>query len=435
MKKQKGSALALLPLIVFVVSYLGMSLILDDFYAVSILVPGLLAAIVALFMNRKIGFEKSLEHFCKGAGNSNIILMCLIFILAGAFAKVASSMGAVESTVNLGLTVLPKGILVAGVFVISGFIAISLGTSMGTIAAIVPIATAIAEKTTLSLPLIVGAVVGGAMFGDNLSIISDTTIAATRTQGCNMRDKFRMNFKVVLPAALISIVLYIILGSGAQISSQAYDYSLIKVVPYLVILISALAGVNVIIVLSGGIGLAAIIGFMTGSMDLRSLFSSISTGISGMSELIIISLIIGGIVELIKVNGGIEFILNAVTSKIKTKMGAEIGIGVLVSIIDIATANNTIAIVTVGPIAKDISDKYDLDPKRVAGILDMFSCVFQGLIPYGAQLLTAASLAGLAPFEIMKYLFYPYLMGVSAVIFITIFSKRKVLKVNKELVS
>lgn len=435
MKKQKGSALALLPLIVFVVSYLGMSLILDDFYAVSILVPGLLAAIVALFMNRKIGFEKSLEYFCKGAGNSNIILMCLIFILAGAFAKVASSMGAVESTVNLGLTVLPKGVLVAGVFVISGFIAISLGTSMGTIAAIVPIATAIAEKTTLSLPLIVGAVVGGAMFGDNLSIISDTTIAATRTQGCNMRDKFRMNFKVVLPAALISIVLYIILGSGAQISSQAYDYSLIKVVPYLAILISALAGVNVIIVLSGGIGLAAIIGFMTGSMDLRSLFSSISTGISGMSELIIISLIIGGIVELIKVNGGIEFILNAVTSKIKTKMGAEIGIGVLVSIIDVATANNTIAIVTVGPIAKDISDKYDLDPKRVAGILDMFSCVFQGLIPYGAQLLTAASLAGLAPFEIMKYLFYPYLMGVSALIFITIFSKRKVLKVNKELVS
>lgn len=435
MKNKKGSALALLPLIVFVVSYLGMSLILDDFYAVSILVPGLLAAIVALFMNRKIGFEKSLEHFCKGAGNSNIILMCLIFILAGAFAKVASSMGAVESTVNLGLTVLPKGVLVAGVFVISGFIAISLGTSMGTIAAIVPIATAIAEKTTLSLPLIVGAVVGGAMFGDNLSIISDTTIAATRTQGCNMRDKFRMNFKVVLPAALISIVLYIILGSGAQISSQAYDYSLIKVVPYLAILISALAGVNVIIVLSGGIGLAAIIGFMTGSMDLRSLFSSISTGISGMSELIIISLIIGGIVELIKVNGGIEFILNAVTSKIKTKMGAEIGIGILVSIIDVATANNTIAIVTVGPIAKDISDKYDLDPKRVAGILDMFSCVFQGLIPYGAQLLTAASLAGLAPFEIMKYLFYPYLMGVSALIFITIFSKRKVLKVNKELVS
>lgn len=435
MKNKKGSALALLPLIVFVVSYLGMSLILDDFYAVSILVPGLLAAIVALFMNRKIGFEKSLEHFCKGAGNSNIILMCLIFILAGAFAKVASSMGAVESTVNLGLTVLPKGVLVAGVFVISGFIAISLGTSMGTIAAIVPIATAIAEKTTLSLPLIVGAVVGGAMFGDNLSIISDTTIAATRTQGCNMRDKFRMNFKVVFPAALISIVLYIILGSGAQISSQAYDYSLIKVVPYLAILISALAGVNVIIVLSGGIGLAAIIGFMTGSMDLRSLFSSISTGISGMSELIIISLIIGGIVELIKVNGGIEFILNAVTSKIKTKMGAEIGIGILVSIIDVATANNTIAIVTVGPIAKDISDKYDLDPKRVAGILDMFSCVFQGLIPYGAQLLTAASLAGLAPFEIMKYLFYPYLMGVSALIFITIFSKRKVLKVNKELVS
>lgn len=430
--KKKGRAIALLPLFIFIVIYLGVSIALDDFYAVSVLVPGLIAALVAIFMNRKQSFNTSLEHFCKGAGNSNIILMCFIFILAGSFAQVAKTMGAVESTVNLGLSILPSGILVAGIFVISAFIAISLGTSMGTIAAIVPIALGISEKAGISLPLIVGAVVGGAMFGDNLSMISDTTIAATKTQGCEMNEKFKTNFKVVLPAAIIAVILYVVLGQGANVAGGNYDYSIIKVIPYIAILVAALLGTNVILVLTGGIGLAAIVGFATKSLTLRTLFDSISTGIGGMSELIIISLIIGGIVEIIKENGGIDFILETISSRIKSKKGAEFGIALLVSLVDIATANNTIAIVTVGPIAKDISDKYELEPRRVAGILDMFSCAFQGMVPYGLQLLTAASLAGLAPFDIMKYLFYPMLMGVSALIFIGFFSHKKAKNTNTE---
>lgn len=431
MKKSKGSALALLPLGVFIVVYLGGAILLDDFYAMSVLVPGLIAALVAIFMNRKRGFNKNLELFCKGAGNSDIILMVFIFILAGVFAEVARAMGAVESTVNLGLTVLPSNILIAGIFVIASFIAISLGTSMGTIAAVAPIAIGVAEKTGMAIPLVLGAVVGGAMFGDNLSMISDTTIAATKTQGCEMRDKFKTNFKVVLPAAIIAIVIYVILGRGAVSTVGTYDFNLIKVIPYIGILIAALLGVNVILVLSGGIILASVIGFATKSLTFGVLIDSISGGISGMSEIIIISLLIGGTVHLIKENGGIDFILNLITKRIKSKTGAELGIGTLVGLVDACTANNTIAIVTVGPIAKNISDEYDLEPSRVAGILDMFSCAMQGIVPYGAQLLSAASLAAISPFEIMKYLFYPYLMGVSALVFIVFFKKVKSSKLNK----
>ncbi|WP_297523078.1 Na+/H+ antiporter NhaC family protein [uncultured Clostridium sp.] len=433
MREKKGKFTGLIPLLVFVTIYLGVSIVLDDFYAVSVLVPGVIASLVAIFINRKRKFDDNLNLFCKGAGNSDIILMCFIFILAGSFAQVAKSMGAVESTVNLGLTILPTGVLVAGIFVISGFIAISLGTSMGTIAAIVPIALGISEKAGISLPLIVGAVVGGAMFGDNLSMISDTTIAATKTQGCAMNEKFKTNFKVVLPAAIIAIILYVVLGQGGEVTSIAYEYNIIKVLPYLAILVAALFGVNVILVLTGGIGLAAIVGFGTGSLTLQSLFDSITAGIGGMSELIIISILLGGIVELVKANGGVDFILETITSRIKTKKGAEFGVGALVSLVDVATANNTIAIVTAGPIAKDISDEYDLEPARVAGILDMFSCAFQGIIPYGAQLLTASSLAGLAPFDIMKYLFYPYLMGISALIFIGFFKHKKATAKTKDI--
>ena len=379
---KKGKFSALLPLIIFVSIYLGTSLVMKDFYSVSVLVPGIIAVLFGIFTNRKRGLEKNIEIFCKGAGNSNIILMCLIFILAGAFAEVAKNMGAVESTVNLGLTILPKNILVAGIFIISSFIAISLGTSMGTIAAIVPIAMGISDKTNIALPLIVGAVVGGAMFGDNLSMISDTTIAATKTQGCEMKDKFKINFKVILPAAILVIVIYTFLGSGANTSVGQYDYNFIKIIPYLGILIAALMGANVIAILSGGIVLAGAIGFFTGSLDLKTFFTSISTGIGGMSELILISIIIGGIVEIIKENGGIDYVLNLVTKRINGKKEAEFGIGLLVSLVDACTANNTIAIVTVGPLAKDISDEYNLDSKRIAGILDMFSCAVQGIIPY-----------------------------------------------------
>lgn len=435
MKKSKGSALALLPLLIFMGVYLGGGIILNDFYAMSVLVPGLIAAVVALFMNRKKGFEKSLETFCKGAGHSDIILMVFIFILAGVFAQVAKSMGAVEATVNLGLTVIPSNILVAGIFVIAAFIAISLGTSMGTIAAVAPIAVEIAAKTGLATPLIVGAVVGGAMFGDNLSMISDTTIAATKTQGCEMRDKFKTNFKVVLPAAILAIIIYVILGSGAQVASASYDFNLIKVIPYVGILIAALLGVNVIMVLTGGIVLASGIGFLTNSLTINTLLDSVSTGIAGMSEIIIISLLIGGIVSVVKENGGIDFVLNLITSKIKTKTGAELGIGALVGVVDACTANNTIAIVTVGPIAKNISNKYGLESTRIAGILDMCSCAMQGIIPYGAQLLSAAAIASVSPIQIMQYLFYPYLMGICAIAFIIVFksSKAKNSKLEKEL--
>lgn len=425
MKKQ-GSAIALLPLGVFILVYLGSSIIAKDFYAVSVVVPFLAASLVALIMNRKSTFDSKLEIFCKGAGNSNIILMVMIFILAGAFAEVAKTMGAVEATVNLGLTLLPSNVLIAGLFVIACFIALSVGTSVGTIASLVPIAAGVADKTGVLPAIAVAAVVSGAMFGDNLSIISDTTIAATRTQGCEMRDKFKMNFKIVMPAAIITALIFMFISRGAGVTTvEALDFNIIKIVPYITVIISALLGVNVILVLLGGILVAGIIGFAYGSFNLLGLFGAISTGIAGMSELIIISLLIAGTIEIIKFNGGIDFILNKGLRGFKTKRGAEYGIATLVSLVDVCTANNTVAIVTVGPIAKDISNEFELEPKRVAGIIDMFSCVFQGIIPYGAQLITAAGLAALSPFEIMKYLYYPYLMGISAIIAIWLYWRKR----------
>lgn len=416
-KQKKGSFLALLPLLVFVVIFIGVSVVLKDFYAMPVVVPFLIAALTALFMNSKVNFNEKLDIFCKGAGEGNIILMCLIFLLAGAFAESAKAMGAVESTVNLGLSLLPSNILVAGVFVISCFIAISIGTSMGTIVAMVPIAMGIGSHTGIPVALVVGAVVGGAMFGDNLSMISDTTIAATKTQGCEMKDKFRMNFIIVLPAAILTALIFMFISRGNNFHvTESYTYNVIKVIPYLGVLLGALMGVNVILVLTGGILLSAVIGIWQGAFSLVGFMQASAKGMQGMFELIIISLLIGGMVELIKNNGGIDFILNVITSKVKSKKGAELGIALLVSLVDICTANNTIAIVTVGPIAKDISDEFNLEPKRVAGILDMFSCVFQGIIPYGAQMLSAATLAKLSPFSIMKYLYYPYLMGICALI-------------------
>lgn len=427
MKKGKeGNWWALLPLLVFVLVYVGIAFVTKDFYSVSVIIPFLIASVVALVMNTKVSFEEKLNIFCKGAGDSNIILMILIFILAGAFAQVAKSMGAVDSTVNLGLSVLPPNLLVTGIFIVACFIALSVGTSMGTIVALVPIALGVSEKTGIAVALVVGAVVSGAMFGDNLSIISDTTIAATKTQGCEMRDKFKMNFKIVLPAAIITAIIFMIITSGTEsVNLGSYDYNLIKIVPYIGVLVAALAGVNVIFVLASGIVLAGIIGIATGSFDIIGLFTGMADGITGMSELIIISLLIAGMVSLIKFNGGIEFILHKGLKNFKTKRGAELGIGALVSLVDICTANNTIAIVTVGPIAKDISDEFDLEPKRVAGIMDMFACAFQGIIPYGAQLISAASLAAISPIQIMQYLFYPYLMGISVVIAIIFYWSRR----------
>lgn len=422
---KRGNVWALLPLLVFIIVYVGSALLAKDFYAVSIIVPFLAATLVAIVMNRKVKFDEKVEIFCKGAGNTDIILMILIFILAGAFAEVAKAMGAVDSTVNLGLSILPSNIMIAGIFVVACFISLSVGTSMGTIVALTPIAVGVAEKTGILTAIAVAAVVCGSMFGDNLSMISDTTIAATKTQGCEMKEKFKMNFKIVLPAAIITAFIFILITKDGTITVvETLDYSLIKIVPYIAVIIGALVGLNVIVVLVGGILIAGVIGFIGGSFDLLVFFGAIANGISGMSELIIISILISGTIEIIKYNGGIDFIINKGLKGFKSKMGAELGIAVLVSLVDICTANNTVAIVTVGPIAKDISDEVGLEPKRVAGIMDMFACVFQGIIPYGAQLISAAGLAALSPFAIMKYLFYPYLMGVSAIIAIVWYHRK-----------
>ena len=422
---KRGNVWALLPLLVFIIVYVGSALLAKDFYAVSIIVPFFAATLVALVMNRKVKFDEKVEIFCRGAGNTDIILMILIFILAGAFAEVAKAMGAVDSTVNLGLSILPSNIMIAGIFVVACFISLSVGTSMGTIVALTPIAVGVAEKTGILTAIAVAAVVCGSMFGDNLSMISDTTIAATKTQGCEMKEKFKMNFKIVLPAAIITAFIFILITKDGTITVvETLDYSLIKIVPYIAVIIGALVGLNVIVVLVGGILIAGVIGFIGGSFDLLVFFGAIANGISGMSELIIISILISGTIEIIKYNGGIDFIINKGLKGFKSKMGAELGIAVLVSLVDICTANNTVAIVTVGPIAKDISDEVGLEPKRVAGIMDMFACVFQGIIPYGAQLISAAGLAALSPFAIMKYLFYPYLMGVSAIIAIVWYHRK-----------
>ncbi|MBE6063681.1 MAG: Na+/H+ antiporter NhaC family protein [Clostridium butyricum] len=416
MKKQR-SIKALLPLLVFIIVYIGISAIAGDMYAVSVIIPFSVAAITALIMNRKKKLNEKLDIFCTGAGENNVILMVLIFILAGAFAQVAKDMGAVDSTVNIGLSILPSGLLIVGLFLISCFIALSVGTSVGTIVSLVPIAVGISDKTGVLLAIAVGAVVSGAMFGDNLSIISDTTIAATRTQGCEMKDKFRMNFRIVLPAAILTTIIFgLITMNAASANIEQLDFSIVKIIPYLVVIISALCGMNVILILLVGIILAGGIGIVYGSFNIISLCQSMANGISGMSELIIVTLLMAGTISLIKENGGIEYILHKGLKKFKNKRNAELGIGALVSFVDMCTANNTIAIVTVGPIAKNISDEFNLEPKRVAGIMDMFSCVFQGLIPYGAQLISAAGLAAISPFAIMKYLYYPYLMGICAVI-------------------
>nr|WP_205598660.1 Na+/H+ antiporter NhaC family protein [Clostridium niameyense] len=416
--------------------YVIIGIISKDFYAVPMSVPFLISAMFALLMNRKESINKKLDVFCKGAGNQNIILMCLIFILAGAFAQVAKDMGAVDSTVNLGLSILPSNILIAGVFVIACFISLSIGSSMGTIVALAPMAVGISQKTGIVLALALGAVVSGAMFGDNLSMISDTTIAATRTQGCDLKDKFKMNIFIVLPAAVITAIIFAIITYNKSTVLQGnYNYSLMKVLPYISVLIAALLGGNVIAILLGGIVFSGVIGLVYGSFNIIGLFQSMGKGIAGMTELVIISLIIGGMVELIKYNGGIDYILNLIKSKIKTKKGAELGIALLVSLVDICTANNTIAIVMAGPIAKDIADKFDVDPRKSASLLDTFSCFCQGLIPYGAQLLAAAGVAKISPFDIIHYLYYPYLMGISALIAIAFGLPRLTKKNSTDIIS
>lgn len=436
MKKEvkRGNPLALLPLGVFLVLFVGSGIITGDFYKMPALVAFLIAGGIALLFNKKENLETKMNVFCKGAGDTNIILMVIIFLLAGAFSSVAKAMGGVDSTVNLSLSILPSNLLVAGLFIIGCFISISMGTSVGTIAALAPIAIGVAQKTGIPVPLVIGAVVGGAMFGDNLSMISDTTIAAVRTQGCELKDKFKMNFLIVLPAAIATAIILTVVTLGYEnVATQSYEYNIIKVLPYILVLAGALIGVNVFVLLGSGILFAGAVGIFSNSFGILGFIGAISEGLGGMYELSLLVIVVGGVVSLIKFNGGIDYILHFITSKIKSKKGAEFGIAALVSVIDLCTANNTIAIVTAGPLAKDIAEKYDIDPRKTASILDIFSSCWQGVIPYGAQLLTASGIAGISPVEIIKYLYYPGLMficGIAAITFSQVVVKKSNLKEN-----
>lgn len=414
---KKGNAWALIPLIIFVGMFLGVGIITGDFTTMPLNVAILVATIVGLVLNRKESFQKKVEIFTKGAGHSNIILMMLIFLLAGAFSQTTEDMGGVKSTVNLGLSLIPENLIIVGLFVICMFVSLSMGTSVGTVAAIAPVGFGLSQQADVSAAITMATVVGGAMFGDNLSMISDTTIAAVRTQKTKMSDKFKVNIKIVLPGAIFTVIVLWFLTNGAQIdASKSYDYDLIKVVPYLFVLILALFGVNVIIVLIGGIILSAIIGLFYGTFDWIGLLSSISKGIIGMEDIAIIALLIGGLVALIQHNGGITWLLNFVRNRLKSKRGAELGIAGLVSVADISTANNTISILMAGPLAKDISDEYGVDPRKSASILDMFASCFQGLLPYSPQLIAAAGVASISPFELVPYAIYPMILGICGLI-------------------
>lgn len=418
--KTKGNGWALLPLLIFIGLFVGSGIITGDFYKMPILVAIIIAAGAALMMNRKETFTSKVESFAKGSGHPDLMIMVFIFILAGAFSEVAKGMGAVESTVNLALTFLPQSFLIVGLFIIGAFISLAMGTSMGTIAALAPIGVAISAEADISVALAMAAVIGGAMFGDNLSFISDTTIAAVRTQQTEMRDKFKVNFFIVLPAAIITSVVLIVISLGNQSPVSPGEFSFIKMVPYIAVLVTALLGMNVIVVLTGGILLSGIIGLSDGSYTLTAFLQKITDGIMGMAELVILSLLIGGMVELIKRNGGIHFILEAMTRRISSKKGAEFAIAGLVSTTNLATANNTISIIAAGSLAKDMADKYEIDKRKSASLLDIFSCSIQGLIPYGAQMLTAAQFAKISPTDILPFSFYPFLIAIMGIVAIII---------------
>lgn len=412
----KPSLWALSPLAVFLALYLVTSLIIGDFYKVPISVAFLAASVYAVLITRGLKLSERVQHFSSGASDRNIMLMLWIFILAGAFAQSAKAMGAIDATVNLTLHILPDSLVLAGIFIAACFISLSVGTSVGTIVALTPVAVGIAEKTGGDLAFMTAIVVGGAFFGDNLSFISDTTIASTKTQGCEMRDKFRVNSMIVVPAAVLVLLVYIFEGSAVDVPAHLQSVEWIKVIPYLTVLVLAVAGVNVMLVLVVGILVTGIIGLATGSFGFFDWFGAMGDGVMGMGELIIITLLAGGMLEMIRYNGGIDYIIGKLTRHVNGKRGAEMSIAALVSLANLCTANNTIAIITVGPIAKDISTKFGLDPRKSASILDTFSCFIQGIIPYGAQLLMAAGLAAISPLSIIRYLYYPLAIGLFALL-------------------
>lgn len=434
MEKNKGKAIALLPIGVFLIIFLGAGIVTGDFYAMPAIVAFLIALLVAFLQNKKLSFSEKLQVISKGVGDENIITMSLIFLCAGGFSGAVTAAGGADSTVNFGLSILPSNVAVVGLFIIGCFISVSMGTSMGTIAALAPIAVGISEKTGFPMAVCIGAVVCGAMFGDNLSMISDTTIAAVKTQGCEMKDKFKANFFIVLPAAVLTIVIFFFMTRNGNFTlTQELPYNVWQILPYIVVLIGALIGMNVFVVLISGTILSLMIGVATGSIALGDIFIAIGGGtigdkaiggVMGMYDITIISIVVTCIVSLVKEYGGIQFVLNLIKGCIKGRKGGELGIAGLALLVDACTANNTVAIVMTGPIAKEICEEYHISPKRSASLLDIFTSVGQGVIPYGAQLLSAATLTGLTPFAIMPYLYYPFLMAISAVLFI-LFRKEK----------
>ncbi len=412
----KKGIIALSPLLVFIVLYLVTSIIARDFYKVPITVAFMVASIYAVIMAGGIPLRKRIDIYSRGAGTGQMMLMIWIFILAGAFANSAKAMGSIDATVNLALTLLPANMLLAGLFLAACFISLSVGTSVGTIVALTPIAAGVASQTGTALPLMVAVVVGGSFFGDNLSFISDTTIGATSTQGCRLSDKFRVNSYIVIPAAIAILAIYVVMGLHTQAPQKVGPVSLLKVIPYLVVLLTAVCGMNVMAVLTLGIALTGAIGLIDGSFDFYGWMGSMGQGIMGMGELIIITMMAGGLLEIIKHQGGIDFLIQRMTRHIHTKRGAELAIAALVSLVDLCTANNTVAIITVGGIAKQIGDRFGVDNRKCASILDTFSCMMQGLIPYGAQMLMAAGLAALNPISILPYLYYPMAIGFTALL-------------------
>ena len=412
----KKGIIALSPIVVFILFYLVTSIVAGDFYKIPITVAFMVSSIyaIAVFTGRPLMHR--INSYSRGAATEQMMLMIWIFVLAGAFAHSAKQMGSIDATVNLALSLLPPQMIFAGMFLAACFISLSIGTSVGTIAALTPIAVGLAQETGADLAMMTAIIVGGSFFGDNLSFISDTTIMATQTQGCRLSDKFRVNAFIVMPAALVILVVYYFLGQDTIAPQQIPAVEWVKVIPYLTVLVTAVCGMNVMAVLTIGIVLCGIIGMFTGSFDIYGWFGAMGDGILSMGELIIVTMMAGGMLELIKQQGGIDFIINMLTRRVSSKRGAELSIATLVSLVDVCTANNTVAILTVGDIAKQIGDRYGVDNKKCASILDTFSCTVQGLIPYGAQLLIAAGLASVNPVAILPYLYYPFALGIVAIL-------------------
>ena len=422
MKNKRLGGLALIPILVFLVLYLGSGIYFEyiaheegqmGFYIMSVVVAFMIALIVALIQTKHLTFYQKMHLCAKGIGDDNITIMIFIFLMAGAFSGIASQAGGAASTANLLLTIIPDRLAVPGLFVIACLISMAMGTSVGTISVLVPIAAQVSANAGLFLPLCIGTVVGGAMFGDNLSFISDTTIAATKTQGVAMKYKFFTNLRIALPAAVITLILLVVMSlRGTSAGIGAYDYNIIQALPYFIVLVLAIIGINVFVVLGVGILLFMVAGAITGSLTFATAFSAMGSGTSGMFETIIVTILVASIGALMKENGGFEAILDFIRNHFDGRRGGMFGIGMLTMLMDVATANNTVAIVIAAPIAKNISEEYEIEPVKVASLLDTCSCIAQGIIPYGAQLLIAASLAGISSVQIMPFLFYPYLLAV-----------------------